>query len=616
MSEANEFKLVFQGPADDSPDTLRRLKGAFIADLEMPASEVQSVLSQPESVIRTAPTEGELLALYKLLKKAGGKVLIVRPAPTELLTSTPSGTTEITFDLEAILQPSSAPQKEKEAPVYHLTLDDSPTNLEEMVSLAAGAEAGESEQDLAAAPPPPTPPVEPAASETPEVLLEVTPAGSAPLFPALESSPPTSTPPSEDADNAPIIPIEMTNRVNETPPPSPSGSPAPALSTPPEVVLDLQFDDTPTAPVIAAPTPPAAPIPAAALELTLDSVTAGIEAVVQSVAAVGPTKPVAATEFELGPATAASVETTPPASDAEDVVDLTLSPEPPAPSPSISAEPVIAQVTPPPPPPSQVEPTVATPAASPPVTSIARPKAESPALAHTESTAPPAAKPRAGRRFPVGADILIPTIIGSVILVAGNVLYFQARDANEQARSLAMQSQEESASSPEKPLRQLPTGTLLRGSSSNAQGEATAEFRVKDKKLTSIQVDLIPRPPPELTPEQIVHNVERAPWIRKVEFDFTFQEQGADGAFSARGPAKIYVEHRDKRMRIVGEGEISGWVLNNPLSVEAKVKVIRRVGNTPPLPGIALVNEGEYSVGLNSEVTALEAPPAAPEKAP
>ena len=216
----------------------------------------------------------------------------------------------------------------------------------------------------------------------------------------------------------------------------------------------------------------------------------------------------------------------------------------------------------------------------------------------------------------MGADILIPTIIGSVILVAGNVLYFQARDANEQARSLAMQSQEESASSPEKPLRQLPTGTLLRGSSSNAQGEATAEFRVKDKKLTSIQVDLIPRPPPELTPEQIVHNVERAPWIRKVEFDFTFQEQGADGAFSARGPAKIYVEHRDKRMRIVGEGEISGWVLNNPLSVEAKVKVIRRVGNTPPLPGIALVNEGEYSVGLNSEVTALEAPPAAPEKAP
>lgn len=621
MSEANEFKLVFQGPADDSPDTLRRLKGAFIADLDMPASEVQTVLSQPESVIRTAPTEGELVALYKLLKKAGGKVLIVRPLPAALPTSTPSGTTEITFDLESILQPSSPPPEEKEAPVYHLTLDDSPTDLAEMVSLAAGEDAeaaGGTESLLPPEPeplPPPAPPlVETQPLESSELPLEVLPAGSAPLFPALESVAPSTPLATEESDNAPIIPVEITQRASEVSSLPSMKTPEPPRAPSPEAVLDLQFDDTPATPPAATPPPlPTAP-QAAALELTLSSVAQGIDAVVESVAAVGPVKTGTSTEFDLGPATAPLLEVSSPSSDSEDVVDLTLSPELSAPTPTASAEPAAPSSAAPAP--------VQSPApANPPTTEtapvapLARPKSAPPVLATSESPAPASTKPRASRKLPVGADILVPTIIGSLILVAGNVLYFQARDANEQAHTLALQAAEEAAESPQKTAKQVPAGTLLRGTNTNAQGEITAEFRVKDKKLTSIQVDLVPRPPPELTPEQIVHNVQRAPWIRKVEFDFTFQEQGADGAFSARGPAKIYVEHRDKRMRIVGEGEISGWVLNNPLSVEAKVKVTRRVGNAPVLPGIALVNDEEYAVALNGEVTATEGAAPATEKA-
>ena len=79
-----QFELLFEGLADDSASTLRRLKGIFIADLDFPASDVQRFLENAPITIKSAGSENELKETYNLLQKAGAKVLIVKPDKTTL----------------------------------------------------------------------------------------------------------------------------------------------------------------------------------------------------------------------------------------------------------------------------------------------------------------------------------------------------------------------------------------------------------------------------------------------------------------------------------------------------------------------------------------------------
>lgn len=81
---SGQFELLFEGPADDSPPTLRRIKGVFVADLEFPANDVQRFLESAPICIKSASTQEELKKSYDLLSKAGARVLIVsKPAEEE-----------------------------------------------------------------------------------------------------------------------------------------------------------------------------------------------------------------------------------------------------------------------------------------------------------------------------------------------------------------------------------------------------------------------------------------------------------------------------------------------------------------------------------------------------
>jgi hypothetical protein len=89
------YELVFEGPADESTRTMQRLKGVFIADLEFSVEEVQHFLTSTSVVIKRGDSEAELSREERLIRAAGGKVLIVRRAESEATPEAPQQVEEL-----------------------------------------------------------------------------------------------------------------------------------------------------------------------------------------------------------------------------------------------------------------------------------------------------------------------------------------------------------------------------------------------------------------------------------------------------------------------------------------------------------------------------------------
>ena len=83
MSDSKEFELVFEGPKDDSPETLTRIKGVMIGDCEMSISDVKEALENAPLTIFRSDNEKELKVHFSNIQAAGGKVLLVRPKEEE-----------------------------------------------------------------------------------------------------------------------------------------------------------------------------------------------------------------------------------------------------------------------------------------------------------------------------------------------------------------------------------------------------------------------------------------------------------------------------------------------------------------------------------------------------
>lgn len=73
------YSLVFEGVSDDNPETLQKLKGVFIADLDLSVPEVQAILDFGKGVVCSSDDEAELKQKFLLLQKAGANVHIVVP---------------------------------------------------------------------------------------------------------------------------------------------------------------------------------------------------------------------------------------------------------------------------------------------------------------------------------------------------------------------------------------------------------------------------------------------------------------------------------------------------------------------------------------------------------
>ncbi len=91
-AKEDEFELVFEGPQDESPDTLRSLKGALIADLEFSIAEVQHFLESAPLTIKRSDDVSELELVCNKLKRAGGRLFIVQRKDSAAQPETPEAT--------------------------------------------------------------------------------------------------------------------------------------------------------------------------------------------------------------------------------------------------------------------------------------------------------------------------------------------------------------------------------------------------------------------------------------------------------------------------------------------------------------------------------------------
>ncbi len=108
MSELKDptiYSLVFEGPVDDSPTTLQKLKGVFIADLDLTIPQVQNILQNAPISIKGGDTVAELKDTLGLLRKAGAKVLLIgangESAEAELLEEDEEVSEETDEDIES-----------------------------------------------------------------------------------------------------------------------------------------------------------------------------------------------------------------------------------------------------------------------------------------------------------------------------------------------------------------------------------------------------------------------------------------------------------------------------------------------------------------------------------
>lgn len=110
------FQILFEGPKDSSPDTLRRLKGSLLSDLKLSIDEARQILECAPAPIKSAATSEELKPYLELLQRSGAKATIVAngkriESPTQ---DKPLTVTEVfEIDTEMLLKEDEEPEELK-----------------------------------------------------------------------------------------------------------------------------------------------------------------------------------------------------------------------------------------------------------------------------------------------------------------------------------------------------------------------------------------------------------------------------------------------------------------------------------------------------------------------
>ena len=131
-----ECKLIFNGPRDDSPDTLRNIKGVLLADLNLSVEEVQNILQNAPQVIIQSDEKESLIPKYKLLHSAGALVTIQNGEAVSDESADDDEEFVMEFsleDLEAEEELSAAKKKKSTPRVFELSEDDDLQSASEML---------------------------------------------------------------------------------------------------------------------------------------------------------------------------------------------------------------------------------------------------------------------------------------------------------------------------------------------------------------------------------------------------------------------------------------------------------------------------------------------------
>ena len=545
---ANCFQLVYEGPRDDSPRTLQKIKGVFVADLDLPVSEAQRIIENIPAIVSTAGDEAQLKNPFTLLKNAGAKVLLVRPKTPEVSPQEPSQQappatgqsrpeSEISYLFEVELPGEEvAAQPKKKKKVYSIDLE---------------ADASE--------------PLFSFYGSSPVNMFDESSADSA--QPNLPQDNPTTT----LIDEAALA--EQSEKGNEAhweteaAPPSPAGvdetvpRPAETLTQP----LDKERDSMENQ--FALTLDEDSPLPAApendsdSSKNQNDSPPAPIFECEPSGLSLEKAKSEEYDGQKLGsPAVELAVEDKP--SSALFPTDTGNAPS----SKAIHPKPL------PPPAPPHIE------------------SAQTQIAASASSYAPAEAQPvfKAGNksRWRLPYDIIVPIIMGSGILFAANWYYFSSGaapkvldeqidltspDTSQQPDEIDQLLKqhgivpEADAAGPEREFSKYEVQTDLQGLSWGIVISTSKEA------LSAATIFATTPPPPALTKEEIVNKKLRAPWLKKFESRNVPLTPAEDGSFTGEGPAFAYVDYDHRQNRMVGSLRITARLSPDRLSTQVSL---------------------------------------------
>jgi hypothetical protein len=489
------YELILEGLENRDQQTLQKVKGILIGNLELSIPEVQKILESYPLTIKRSENESELSVHYSALKAAGAKVLLLKEGSGG---ESPSNEIEFTLDTPPLLAKETAPEKTEPGPVsqeieFELDFESVPSsppkeeakpaatyelNLTEDADLKElEKEFGESlqitgQEKETSAPQP-----------TEDFSLDLQPAaGGLDLIesPALANTPADSGSweadrlsaslvaeaynSSEQNENIPentsqiskieesLLELEASEKPLQTPPATPVQAPPPKKEAPPIMTLDKPAE-------IATPVTPAAPV------------------------------------------------------------------QPAVPPPQVAAkEPVKAEVK-----------TIPAPV--------------------TAAMAPP---PPAPKKKGIPADLLIPILVGGLLLGAVNWYYFTSKqeEKNSVVPKIIIPELLEPEAQKKEEVPEAPAFGF-NGNISNEKFSASVKLSASIDKVHSFSLEFSGTKPADLSSEEIVQGLAPRIWLRKGEAENLNFTKNESGTFSAKGPVKLYFEQGEKRERIIAEGEFS-----------------------------------------------------------
>lgn len=156
----DKYALIFEGPTNEDADTLRKLKGAFLGELNFSVEETINAFQNCPVTVKESEDQAELSELLVALIAAGGKAridepiskLVSPPSPAHPVAPPPDALAEFSFELEGeenSASPPVTPAKVSEQPALStaqstlLSLEEDPSPFAIASARQRAAEASE-----------------------------------------------------------------------------------------------------------------------------------------------------------------------------------------------------------------------------------------------------------------------------------------------------------------------------------------------------------------------------------------------------------------------------------------------------------------------------------------
>ncbi|NMC62769.1 MAG: hypothetical protein GYA55_06315, partial [SAR324 cluster bacterium] len=211
-------------------------------------------------------------------------------------------------------------------------------------------------------------------------------------------------------------------------------------------------------------------------------------------------------------------------------------------------------------------------------------------------------------------EIVAPIVIIGLILGVANWYYFfvlksPAVQLKENAfKTTVTPSQQPSLVSTQSSGIPTPVEQILRGKSEFPDRSISIQYVVDQKRIKAFKIEITTTPPPPLSPEQIVRQEKRKPWLKKIIIDDLPLSYDTEHTFSAKGAVKAYVENDKVAFRVIATATLNGTWNETFDSITSNISVRYNNDNESPQSTeiIQRLADGSLSFLLNTSVIAMK----------